>query len=150
MSSIIVLDGFDPPKACKSCPFLDKDLACCEILSAASNKVTRINIYSSLTDKKCPFYYLEDGHGRLLDEKDIRVYFESMRYGDEDINFSMEDIHRGLTSVLEVSPGYLNAIDRMKRNFNTCGEAVKALLMSPADIEAAIESAGELKEELDG
>lgn len=147
MSSLIVLDGFDPPKACETCPFLDQELSCCEILSAAKNKAVMVNLYLPFPDKKCPFYHLEDGHGRLLDEKDIRLYFESMRYGDEDIDYSIYDIHKGLDSVLEVAPEYSTVI---KRSINTCGDAIKQLLMSPKDIEEMLENATKTEEELNG
>lgn len=150
MSAIIVLDGMNPPMTCESCPFFDEDLTCCDILSKAANRAIRVNQYYVAADKRCPFYYLEDGHGRLLDEKDIRNYFDSMRYGDEDINFSMHDINKGLDSVLEIAPEYTGVIERLKKGFSTCGDAIKELLTSPKDIEDLIQKAAESEEESNG
>lgn len=121
MSSVILLEKLDPPTGCKECPFLNDDINCCELLSKAANKAVLVNKYATARDKRCPIYYIDDYHGRLIDEKDIRELFATMPFSMKEIKYSMSDIFNNIAVVAEVAPRYKTKSENFRDariNFN--------------------------------
>ena len=142
MGSVIVFDQFDPPVACKSCPFLNDEINCCDLLSRVKGKAVLINKYSSSQDIRCPFRYIDDDHGRLLDEKDIRACFATAPFSSRDIRYSMLDIFNNLSGVREVAPRHIGRSERVRQSMVSFGESIKRFSRSPKDIQKEIESVG--------
>lgn len=143
MSSIVVLDQFDPPKSCSTCPFLNDDISCCDILSRVKGKAVLVNKYSSFQDIRCPFHSLSEHHGRLLDEKDIRACFAEMPFSSRDVRFSMLDVFSNIANVAEVAPRRVGKAEKIRQTMVGIGETIKQATRKHEDIQKEIENAGE-------
>ena len=140
MSAFILLEGVEPAKACKDCPFLNEELRTCELLSRASNRSVLVNVYSEYPDKRCPVGHLDSVHGRILDEKDIRSFFGEMPFGLHEIKYSMSDIFANLAGIREIAPRYYRKGENVKNAILNFGESMKRL--NKKDIEKEINDAG--------
>lgn len=140
MSTFILLDGIEPPKACKDCPFINNEVRCCEILSRKSNKAVLVNTYSEYRDKRCPISHIDNDHGRILDEKDIRTVFASMPFGLREVKYSMADVFSNLAITKEIAPRYVRKYESMKNTILNFGESLRR--NDKEEIEKEINNAG--------
>lgn len=142
MSTLIVLENMDPPTGCKSCPFINEDISCCELLSVAANKTVNVNKYSSIPNTNCPMHELDRFHGRILDEKDIRTIFGEMPFGSVEGKFTMMDVFANISLVNEVAPRFINPGEKVKRAVKNVAESVRRAAKLKEEIEQEIEDAG--------
>lgn len=147
MSSIVLLEGFDPPKTCLECPFFNEDedleMDICTALSICRNRAIEVNRYSNKPDRRCPFHQLAPNHGRILDERDIRAEFASMQFGLREVKFSMQDVFNNISNVDEIAPRYRSRLEMFARRVHDMAEDVKDNMRAKEDIEKEIEDAGE-------
>lgn len=145
MSVLIVLENFERPEGCRDCPFLvmEEDIACCDLLSMASNRAVTVNKYSTIPSSKCPMHDLDRYHGRILDERDIRSTFSTMPFGNKEVKFSIMDVIENVSNVNEVAPRYISPGEKIRHGAKKVRDAVKRVTVPKEDIEKEIENAGE-------
>lgn len=143
MSVLVVLEKMDKPEGCRSCPFLNEDFNCCELLSVAADRTINVNKYSTIPSSKCPIIALDKYHGRLIDERDIRQFFGLMPFKSDEGKFSMTDVFSNIAGIKEVVPRYMAPSEMAKRAAKNIKEKVKDITTPKEEIEKEIEDAGE-------
>lgn len=108
MAIIIYFDGIQPPDKCKDCQWLEREIDAsrgkCELMSRTYGKTYIVNTFTSHRDIFCPFYEIDQKHGRLIDENELIDFYEDFPFGEYDVHFSISDIINNLDNIDSVLP----------------------------------------------